>query len=61
MEEVTLNSHPDAFKFSTAFPDTSISASAWAQKHNSVFTDADVFLYSSFLIHFGFAKSVFSL
>lgn len=60
-EEVTLSSHPDAFKFSTKFPDTSISASAWARKHDSVFTDADMFQSSSFSIHFGFAKLVFPL
>lgn len=60
-EEVTLSSHPDTFKFFTKFPDTSISASAWAWKHDSVFTDADMFQSSSFSIHFGFTKLVFPL
>lgn len=58
-EEVTLGSHPDAFKFSTKFLDTSVSASARAWKYDSAFTDDDMFHFSSFSIHFGFAKLSF--
>lgn len=58
-EEVTFSSHPDAFKFSTKFLDTSVSASARAWKYDSAFTDDDMFQFSSFPIHLGFAKLSF--